>query len=249
MTKIQRLSVQATEHAKEDFTTLSLTQFYEYYPYSMYWAAHLLCIWNCSQKLQTLVLRACPIIDHLGELDPIGFLCVFSLVGQVWISPVDNRGDVVQAISCLFCHLHSNNPSSVSWWDTCFQRRPLQWEIFLLYSFYNEVPKNHELVKALWMQVGATLIGVHYYLNAWHPAMMEEPPLLGFKYYAFYMYCFFMYVFQRPSHVQSFRWSWYNITDLQANTLIYLQLDLKELHVLMRDRWNVSCLDVIDFMS
>eukprot|EP00959_Pyramimonas_sp_CCMP1952_P148213 3101251-Pyramimonas_sp.AAC.1 len=28
--------------------------------------------------------------------------------------------------------------------------------------------------------VGATLIGVHYYLNAWHPAMMEEPPLLGF---------------------------------------------------------------------
>jgi hypothetical protein len=42
------------------------------------------------------------------------------------------------------------------------------------------------------VQVGATLIGVHYYLNAWHPAMMEEPPLLGFKYYAFYMYCFFM---------------------------------------------------------
>jgi len=40
--------------------------------------------------------------------------------------------------------------------------------------------------------VGSTLIGVHYYLNAWHPAMMEEPPLLGFKYYAFYMYCFFM---------------------------------------------------------
>lgn len=41
--------------------------------------------------------------------------------------------------------------------------------------------------------VGATLIGVHYYLNAWHPAMMEEPPLLGFKYYAFYMYCFFIF--------------------------------------------------------
>jgi hypothetical protein len=40
--------------------------------------------------------------------------------------------------------------------------------------------------------VGSTLIGVHYYLNAWHPAMMEQPPLLGFKYYAFYMYCFFM---------------------------------------------------------
>jgi len=41
--------------------------------------------------------------------------------------------------------------------------------------------------------VGATLIGVHYYLNAWHPAMMEQPPLLGFKYYAFYMYCFFIF--------------------------------------------------------
>lgn len=41
--------------------------------------------------------------------------------------------------------------------------------------------------------VGSTLIGVHYYLNAWHPAMKEEPPLLGFKYYAFYMYCFFIF--------------------------------------------------------
>jgi len=55
--------------------------------------------------------------------------------------------------------------------------------------------------------VGATLIGVHYYLNAWHPAMMEEPPLLGFKYYAFYMYCFFIF-FILPSsgrYLQKYR--------------------------------------------
>mmetsp|Transcript_20307 Transcript_20307/g.24286 ORF Transcript_20307/g.24286 Transcript_20307/m.24286 type:complete len:375 (-) Transcript_20307:896-2020(-) len=41
--------------------------------------------------------------------------------------------------------------------------------------------------------IGSTMIGVHYYFNAWHLAMMEQAPVLGFKYYAFYMYCFFIF--------------------------------------------------------
>jgi hypothetical protein len=57
--------------------------------------------------------------------------------------------------------------------------------------------------------VGSTLIGVHYYLNAWHPAMIEEPPLLGFKYYAFYMYCFFMCELKFPLTSRLPVWGWW----------------------------------------
>jgi len=110
-------------------------------------------------------------------------------------------GNLFWTIYCLFLAImtfvisdeplfffHQNHPSEY----VAFQFvKAALFMIHLLILLFQVMSEVSFLNVVQW--VGSTLIGVHYYLNAWHPAMMEEPPLLGFKYYAFYMYCFFIF--------------------------------------------------------
>lgn len=110
-------------------------------------------------------------------------------------------GNLFWTIYCLFLAImtfvisdeplfffHQNHPSEY----VAFQFvKAALFMIHLLVLLFQVMSEVSFLNVVQW--VGSTLIGVHYYLNAWHPAMIEEPPLLGFKYYAFYMYCFFIF--------------------------------------------------------
>eukprot|EP00218_Dolichomastix_sp_CCMP3274_P007175 CAMPEP_0170141628 /NCGR_PEP_ID=MMETSP0033_2-20121228/7128_1 /TAXON_ID=195969 /ORGANISM="Dolichomastix tenuilepis, Strain CCMP3274" /LENGTH=362 /DNA_ID=CAMNT_0010377911 /DNA_START=23 /DNA_END=1111 /DNA_ORIENTATION=- len=43
------------------------------------------------------------------------------------------------------------------------------------------------------LQLGVTIVvGIHYYSFAWHPAMLENPPMLSWRSFAFYAYLFLL---------------------------------------------------------